>query len=64
MENFKIGQHIVFPDMRKPRNIRQMKINKNGELLLGIGRKTIGWLFAKDCMTVKAAKEKHHEHAR
>ncbi|MEG0197802.1 MAG: hypothetical protein RR676_11470 [Acinetobacter sp.] len=27
-----------------------MMFNKNGELLLGTGTHTIGWLFAKDCV--------------
>lgn len=47
---FKIGQHICHVSLRKPRNIRQMMFNKKGELLLGTGSHTIGWLFAKDCV--------------
>ena len=47
---FKIGQHICHVSLKKPRNIRQMMFNKNGDLLLGIGTHTTGWLFAKDCV--------------
>lgn len=47
---FKIGQHICHVSLKKPRNIRQMMFNKDGELLLGTGTKTTGWLFAKDCV--------------
>ena len=31
---FKIGQHICHVSLKKPRNIRQMMFNKDGELLL------------------------------
>lgn len=47
---FKIGQHICHVSLKKPRNIRQMMFNKDGELLLGTGTHTTGWLFAKDCV--------------
>lgn len=47
---FKIGQHIRHSSLKKPRNIRQMMFNKDGELLIGIGTNTVGWLFAKDCV--------------
>lgn len=47
---FKIGQHICHVSLNKPRNIRQMMFNKDGDLLLGIGTHTTCWLFAKDCV--------------
>ena len=49
---FKIGQHICHVSLKKPRNIRQMMFNKDGELLLGTGTHTTGWLFAKDCVRI------------
>ena len=57
-DNFKIGQHIKHSSLKKPRQIRHMKFNSSGDLLVGVGRKPTGFLFAKDCVSTISLKTK------
>lgn len=47
--NFKIGQLVTHPSLKKARHIRQMRTDSKGKLWIGTGKKTFGWLSADEC---------------
>lgn len=49
MHNYQVGQLITHSDLSRPRNIRRISFNSSGEMLIGIGKKSMHWLIAKDC---------------